>query len=120
MTIIAAPSGPLRGRIRVPGDKSISHRALILGALAEGETLIRGLLEADDVLRTAAALRTLGVEVEREEGLWCVLGGDWSGPGRQLYMGNSGTGARLLMAATSGKAAEDGSAGTVSSVAARR
>ncbi len=103
MTIIAAPSGPLRGRIRVPGDKSISHRALILGALAQGETVIRGLLEADDVLRTAAALRTLGVEIERENGSWRVLGGAWSGLGRQLYMGNSGTGARLLMGAAAGQ-----------------
>ena len=60
------PSGPLSGRIRVPGDKSISHRALMFGALAVGETRITGLLEGEDVLRTAAAMRALGAEVTHD------------------------------------------------------
>jgi len=87
--------------VQVPGDKSISHRALILAACAVGETTIAGLLEADDVHRTAAALRQLGAEVERDEaGLWHVHGcgiGGLSEPDTVLDLGNSGTGARLLM-----------------------
>ena len=59
------PAGPLRGTVRVPGDKSISHRALMLGALAVGETRVRGLLEGEDVLATAAAMRAMGAEIER-------------------------------------------------------
>ena len=71
----ASPGGALRGHVAVPGDKSISHRALILGALAEGETRIEGLLEAQDVLATAAALRALGAQVTRlGEGAWAVRG----------------------------------------------
>ena len=61
--LTARPGGPLLGRVRAPGDKSISHRALILGALAHGETLIEGLLEGDDVLRTAAAMGAFGAAV---------------------------------------------------------
>src|SRR6202000_248303 len=64
--LTARPSGPLRGRVRAPGDKSISHRALILGALAHGETLIEGLLEGDDVLRTAEAMGQFGAFVTQE------------------------------------------------------
>src|SRR5262249_41136411 len=64
--LTSRPSGPLTGRIRVPGDKSISHRALMLGALAVGRTHVDGLLEGEDVLRTAAAMRLLGAAVERE------------------------------------------------------
>ena len=89
--------------MQVPGDKSISHRALILAACAVGETTIAGLLEADDVHRTAAALRQLGAEVERDEaGLWHVHGcgvGGLREPDTVLDLGNSGTGARLLMGA---------------------
>jgi 3-phosphoshikimate 1-carboxyvinyltransferase len=103
----AARSGPLKGEVRAPGDKSISHRALILGALAEGDTRIKGLLEADDVLRTAAALRALGAEVEREPSeqgaTWRVVGGAWRAPPRALYFGNSGTGARLAVGACAGR-----------------
>jgi len=92
--------GPLSGRIRVPGDKSISHRALMFGALAVGETRISGLLEGEDVLRTAAAMRALGAEVVHEsDGTWRVAGRGVGGlvePPDVLDMGNSGTAARLL------------------------
>ncbi|MET4701057.1 3-phosphoshikimate 1-carboxyvinyltransferase [Constrictibacter sp. MBR-5] len=103
-----AAGGPLRssrcealsGTIAVPGDKSISHRAVILGGLAVGETRITGLLEGEDVLRTAAALRALGAEVERcGEGDWRIHGcgvGGLAEPSDVLDMGNSGTAARLL------------------------
>jgi 3-phosphoshikimate 1-carboxyvinyltransferase len=104
MTLTAEASGPLRGRIKAPGDKSISHRALILGGLAEGETRIEGLLEGDDVLATAAAVRALGAEVERTgEGAWRVCGGPWTSPAAPIDCGNSGTGARLLMGAVAGR-----------------
>jgi 3-phosphoshikimate 1-carboxyvinyltransferase len=91
----------LEGRIRAPGDKSVSHRALMLGALALGETIVTGLLEGEDVLRTAAALRALGAAVqhEPEQGLWRVRGfgvGGGREPGDVLDLGNSGTSARLL------------------------
>jgi 3-phosphoshikimate 1-carboxyvinyltransferase len=93
-------AGPLSGRISVPGDKSISHRALMFGALAVGETRITGLLEGEDVLRTASAMRALGAEVARaEDGAWRVAGRGVGGlrePDDVLDMGNSGTAARLL------------------------
>ncbi len=93
-------SAPLRGLLTVPGDKSISHRALMFGALAVGETAINGLLEGEDVLRTAAAMRLLGAEVERlDEGRWRVAGRGIGGlvePADVLDMGNSGTAARLI------------------------
>ncbi|HEX3664536.1 MAG TPA: 3-phosphoshikimate 1-carboxyvinyltransferase [Rhizomicrobium sp.] len=99
----ARRSGALKGRVAIPGDKSISHRSLILGALAIGETKISGLLEGDDVLATAAALRQFGAEVVRDgEGEWHVHGagvGGWSAPDDTLDFGNSGTGARLVMGA---------------------
>lgn len=104
----ARRSGALRGIAAVPGDKSISHRALILGALSIGETRITGLLEAEDVLNTASAMRAFGADVQREgEGLWRVQGrgvGGWSEPDNVLDFGNSGTGSRLVMgaAATTG------------------
>ncbi len=73
--IARRPAGPLSGRIAVPGDKSISHRALMFGALAVGETRISGLLEGEDVLRTAAAMRALGAEVVHDaDGTWRVAG----------------------------------------------
>ena len=94
------PAAPLTGTIRVPGDKSISHRALMFGALAVGETRIFGLLEGEDVLRTAAAMRALGAEVTRgDDGVWRVAGRGVGGliePADVLDMGNSGTAARLL------------------------
>ncbi|ADM10629.1 3-phosphoshikimate 1-carboxyvinyltransferase [Parvularcula bermudensis HTCC2503] len=96
--------GPLNGAISPPGDKSVSHRALILGGLAEGTTTITGLLEADDVLRTASCVRGFGAAVERQgEGSWTVTGASWSSPAQALYCGNSGTGARLLMGAAAGQ-----------------
>ncbi|WP_189620799.1 3-phosphoshikimate 1-carboxyvinyltransferase [Novosphingobium colocasiae] len=95
------PNGPLRGRIRVPGDKSISHRSIMLGALAVGETKVTGLLEGEDVLATAAAMRAMGATVERTgEGAWSVHGvgvGALLQPQAPLDMGNSGTSTRLLM-----------------------
>ena len=104
MTALSSGSSrPLRGRCRVPGDKSISHRALIFGALAIGRTRIWNLLEGDDVLRTAAALRALGARIERgRDGTWTVHGVGTGGlvePMEILDLGNSGTGARLLMGA---------------------
>jgi 3-phosphoshikimate 1-carboxyvinyltransferase len=97
----ARRSGPLTGRVRPPGDKSISHRAFILGLLSVGETRIEGLLEGDDVLRTGAACRALGAAVERlGEGLWRVRGrgiGALRAPAATLDFGNAGTGTRLMM-----------------------
>ncbi|MBI3710247.1 MAG: 3-phosphoshikimate 1-carboxyvinyltransferase [Proteobacteria bacterium] len=91
----------LTGVIVAPGDKSISHRSLMLGGLAVGETRIHGLLEGEDVMRTAAAMRALGAEVVREaDGTWRVHGrgiGGLAEPGDVIDLGNSGTGARLLM-----------------------
>ncbi|MFB0611169.1 3-phosphoshikimate 1-carboxyvinyltransferase [Aurantiacibacter poecillastricola] len=94
-------TGSLTGRIRVPGDKSISHRSIMLGALAVGETRVTGLLEGEDVLATAAAMRAMGASVERgEDGTWRVHGvgvGSLLQPVSALEMGNSGTSTRLLM-----------------------
>lgn len=94
-------SEPLGGAVRVPGDKSISHRSLLIGALAIGETVIDGLLEGEDVLRTADAIRALGARAERDAaGVWRVRGVGLGGlcePAAVLDMGNSGTAARLLM-----------------------
>jgi 3-phosphoshikimate 1-carboxyvinyltransferase len=98
--VVASSGGILAGRLRVPGDKSISHRALMFGALAEGATRITGLLEGEDVLRTAAAMRALGAEVVCESpGSWRVEGqgrGKLREPADVLDMGNSGTAARLI------------------------
>src|SRR5262245_24600599 len=94
--LAARRSGALRGRVRVPGDKSISHRALIVGALTVGETRISGLLEGDDVIRTGKAMGALGAAVERTgEGAWSVNGvgvGGLRAPSAALDFGNSGTG----------------------------
>src|SRR5436190_17614504 len=102
----ARASPPLKGRVRVPGDKSISHRALILAALAVGETRISGLLEGEDVMRTADAVRALGAQVERTgEGRWRVHGvgvAGFAAPRTPLDLGNSGTGCRLLLGAVAG------------------
>ena len=95
------PRGALRGRVAVPGDKSISHRALMLSALAVGESRIEGLLEGEDVLATAAAMRAMGAQVERgDDAVWHVSGVGVGGllqPAVALDMGNSGTSTRLLM-----------------------
>ncbi|MCP5036019.1 MAG: 3-phosphoshikimate 1-carboxyvinyltransferase [Rhodobacteraceae bacterium] len=99
--MISRKSGPLKGVAEVPGDKSISHRALILGALSVGETRISGLLEGDDVLATAAAMRAFGAEVEHlGAGEWRVNGvgvGGFQEPENVIDCGNAGTGARLIM-----------------------
>ena len=95
----APPSGPLAGRIRPPGDKSISHRSLMLGALAVGETASTGLLEGDDVLATAAAMRAFGATVDADgDGAWRVNGlgvGGLLEPEGVIDYGNAGTGVRL-------------------------
>jgi 3-phosphoshikimate 1-carboxyvinyltransferase len=104
--LTARRDGPLAGRARVPGDKSMSHRALILGALTVGETRISGLLEGDDVLNTARAVRALGAMVERHGvGEWSVRGvgvGGFAAPETVLDFGNSGTGCRLMLGAVGG------------------
>jgi 3-phosphoshikimate 1-carboxyvinyltransferase len=104
--LVARHSGALRGRVQVPGDKSISHRALIFGALAVGETRISGLLEGEDVINTGKAMRALGAAVERTgEGQWRVHGvgvGGFRAPPAVLDFGNSGTGCRLVMGAVAG------------------
>ena len=99
-------SGPLTGRVRVPGDKSISHRSLMFGALATGQTVVTGLLEAGDVLGTAEVLRQMGVPIEkRGDGRWLVSGrgvGGLSEPKGDLDFGNSGTGTRLMLGVLAG------------------
>jgi len=103
IVMIARKSGPLAGRAEVPGDKSISHRALILGALSVGETKVTGLLEGQDVLDTAAAMRAFGAEVTQHgPGAWSVFGvgvGGFAEPAVVIDCGNSGTGVRLVMGA---------------------
>lgn len=96
----AIKSGPLSGRFRVPGDKSISHRALMLGALAAGTTRIRGLLESEDVLNTAQAVTALGAPAGKTGDVWEVRGrgtGGLAQPAGPLDFGNAGTGSRLMM-----------------------
>jgi 3-phosphoshikimate 1-carboxyvinyltransferase len=106
----AGAGAPLKGRLRPPGDKSISHRSLILGLLAKGRTTIQGLLEGDDVLRTAAACAALGAKVERTgPGAWQVDGcgvGSLLQPKDVLDFGNAGTGTRLMMGVVGGHAIE--------------
>ena len=104
--LTARQSGPVQGRARVPGDKSISHRALILGALTVGETTVGGLLEGEDVLHTANAMRALGAHLERTgEQAWRIHGVGVAGfaqPVGPLDFGNSGTGCRLAIGAVAG------------------
>ncbi|THD45837.1 MAG: 3-phosphoshikimate 1-carboxyvinyltransferase [Bradyrhizobium sp.] len=104
--VSAERGGPLRGRVRPPGDKSISHRAFIFGLLSRGETTIEGLLEGDDVLHTGEACRALGARVERlGEGRWRVEGlgvGALLDPRDTLDFGNAGTGSRLMMGVVGG------------------
>ena len=102
----ARRSGALRGRLRVPGDKSISHRAFLFGLLTVGETMVEGVLEGEDVLRTADAARALGATVERRgPGHWSVHGaglGSLRAPADTLDFGNAGTGSRLMMGIVGG------------------
>lgn len=104
--LAARRSGPLNGIVRLPGDKSISHRALLFGALAEGRTTIRGLLEGHDVIATADAMRALGAHVGRgTDGTWTVDGvgvGALVEPAEPLDFGNSGTGVRLVLGLIAG------------------
>lgn len=99
--LVGRRSGPLTGTVAVPGDKSISHRALMFGGIAVGETVIHGLLEGEDVHRTAAAMRAMGAEVARgADGVWRVAGrgvGALVEPADVLDLGNSGTSTRLLL-----------------------
>ena len=112
----AEPAGPLRGRLRPPGDKSISHRSLIFGLLSLGETRVDGLLEGDDVLRTAAAAEALGATITRDGASWLVRGvgiGSLLAPRGTLDFGNAGTGSRLMLGVVGGhpiKARFDGDA----------
>lgn len=116
--LVARRAGPLRGRIRVPGDKSVSHRALILGAMTVGETAVSGLLEGEDVLHTATAMRALGAQVERlAPGTWRVRGvgvGGFAQPAAPLDFGNAGTGCRLTMGAVAGSPIRTGFDGDAS------
>jgi 3-phosphoshikimate 1-carboxyvinyltransferase len=103
----ASASAALAGQIDVPGDKSISHRALMLGGLAVGETVVHGLLEGEDVLRTAAAMRQMGASIVKDAatGIWRARGRGLGGlvePADVLDLGNAGTGARLLMGVVAG------------------
>ena len=102
----AQRNGPLRGRARAPGDKSISHRAFLFGLLVRGETRIEGLLEGEDVLRTGEACRALGAQIDRlGDGRWRVFGpglGSLLEPRKPLDFGNAGTGARLMMGVVGG------------------
>ena len=107
MNFLVTPGGSLRGRVEVPGDKSISHRALILSALAEGSSEITGLLEGDDVLATANGLGQVGVKIEMIKGQQCRVQGvgltGLTAPDAPLDLGNSGTGFRLLSAVLAGQ-----------------
>ena len=105
VSIISIKSKKLSGEIFVPGDKSISHRALILGSCAVGKTVIENLLESEDVLATLNALKALGVKIKKNKNLWEVFGnglGSLRNPNKTLNLGNSGTGVRLLMGLVSG------------------
>ena len=100
----SAPAGALRGIVRAPGDKSISHRSMILGALASGTTTVEGLLEGDDVLATARAMQAFGARIEQEGvGRWRIEGqGGFQEPTDVIDCGNAGTGVRLIMGAAAG------------------
>ena len=104
--LVSKNCGRLEGHVRIPGDKSISHRALMFGALTVGETMISGLLEGEDVLHTAEAMRKLGAKVEKSpDGLWRTYGvgiGGLHQPDSPLEMGNSGTSTRLLIGLVGG------------------
>jgi 5-enolpyruvylshikimate-3-phosphate synthase len=105
-SLIAQPTRLLAGTCTVPGDKSISHRALMVAALTVGETHVQNLLEGDDVMRTAAALRLLGAEItQHDNGSWTIAGRGVGGLHEAddvLDLGNAGTGVRLLMGVRSG------------------
>ena len=105
MELVVSPAGRLRGRVRVPGDKSISHRAALIGALARGDTVIHHFLRADDCLHTVSCLRALGVGIEDEGSRLIVrgMGPRWRAPMTPLDAGNSGTTMRLLAGILAGQ-----------------
>ena len=105
MELVVSPAGRLRGRVRVPGDKSISHRAALIGALARGDTVIHDFLRADDCLHTVSCLRALGVGIEDEGSRLIVrgMGPRWRAPMTPLDAGNSGTTMRLLAGILAGQ-----------------
>ena len=106
-SFLMAPGGSLTGRLRVPGDKSISHRAIMLGALAEGQTRVSGFLEGEDSLATLAAFRAMGVRIEGPEGGNLLIEGlglrGLKAPAGPLDLGNSGTSMRLLCGLLAGQ-----------------
>jgi 3-phosphoshikimate 1-carboxyvinyltransferase len=103
MILRSSRSGALHGLAIIPGDKSCSHRALILGALADGETHISGMLDSEDVAATARAVAAFGAQVKRlGDSAWLVRGAPWRSPSEPIDCGNSGTAARLLMGAAAG------------------
>ena len=101
------PSGPLRGSLTPPADKSISHRALMLGSLAEGPTRISGFLPGEDCLATLAAIRAMGIAVDEHDATTVTVHGrgldGWHAPPAPLDLGNSGTGMRLFMGLLAGR-----------------
>ena len=107
--MISYKSSKLYGEMVVPGDKSISHRALIIGSLVTGKIKIKNLLESDDVIATLEALKTLNIKIKKNKDIWEVFGngiGNLSGSGLRLDLGNSGTGSRLLMGLIAGSDVE--------------
>ena len=106
-TLISSRHDGLSGSFHVPGDKSISHRSLILGGMAIGTTRVTGLLEGDDVMATGRAMRALGADIRQDEdGSWVVTGVGTAGlvsPDQPLDLGNSGTGVSLLMGVVAGR-----------------
>jgi 3-phosphoshikimate 1-carboxyvinyltransferase len=100
--LIARPGAPAKGEARIPGDKSCSHRGLILGAMAQGDTRISGMLECDDTIATMLAIKAFGVEVVKAGDDLLIQGGTWRSPEGPVDCGNSGTTARLMMGAVAG------------------
>ena len=102
----SSKSGPLMGEASIPGDKSVSHRSLMFGGIAKGKTIIHGLLEGEDVLNTAAAMRAMGATIEHNaDGTWSATGtgvGNLKSPAAPMEMGNSGTSTRLLAGLVAG------------------
>ena len=106
MSVSSYRAKPLNGTVRAPGDKSISHRSMILGAMAEGTTSVTGLLEGADILSTAVAMKDFGAKIERKtDGTWTIIGCGTEGfksPAGEVDCGNAGTGVRLIMGAAAG------------------
>ena len=107
MDFLLQPGGQMRGTARVPGDKSISHRSIMLGAIADGVTTVDGFLEGEDALSTLNAFRSMGVEIEGPENGRVVIHGvgrdGLKAPSGDVYVGNSGTSMRLLAGLLAGQ-----------------